>query len=111
MLYTPGCREALLTLRRLRRVLRETGVPADVELVRVDDPDQAKRLNFPGSPTVRINGVDIEPYVTFLPPQPGLACRRYREEGEERPAPSERVLRDAVEMADLVERGVLHRCS
>lgn len=49
--------------------------PAAVELLRIDTEDEASRLRFVGSPTIRIDGTDVQ--------QPdaeptGLTCRVYR---------------------------------
>lgn len=50
-----------------------------IELVNVPDADAATRLRFLGSPTVRIEGTDVEPdadqRLHFT-----LACRVYRTE-------------------------------
>jgi hypothetical protein len=61
VLYFDGCpnREALLA--RLRELLASTGVAADIEQVAVEDCDVAIRQRFLGSPTVRIDGQDVEP--------------------------------------------------
>ena len=41
-------------------VLGELGVDADFEDVDASDPVVARELRFPGSPTIRVDGVDIE---------------------------------------------------
>ena len=43
--------------------------------VLVEDEDTAKRVKFRGSPTLLINGEDIEGVLT--PVEPALACRFY----------------------------------
>ena len=49
---------------------------AEVLVVKVNDASTAQRLQFIGSPTIRINGLDIEADVRAL--EGGrLACRRY----------------------------------
>jgi hypothetical protein len=55
-------------------VLRSEGVDAPVEEVFVEEEAVARRLRFPGSPTVRVSGVDVEPGGQ---PAFGLACRLY----------------------------------
>jgi hypothetical protein len=64
--------------------------------VNVPDPEAAERLRFLGSPTIRVDGRDIEPgadrrteYV--------LACRIYRTEERIAGVPDDRWLRDALE--------------
>jgi hypothetical protein len=45
----------------LREVLAEAGVVAEVERVEVPDLETGERVRFPGSPTIRVDGVDVEP--------------------------------------------------
>jgi hypothetical protein len=61
--------------------------------VPISSEDQAKALLFPGSPTIRINGDDVEPAETNMP---GLACRLY---ANSTGIPSEEVLQMAVARA------------
>jgi hypothetical protein len=45
----------------LHEVLDDAGIDAPVEDINVNDPVLAQSLRFPGSPTIRIDGRDIEP--------------------------------------------------
>ena len=45
----------------LAEVLSEHGVTDPIDRVEVPDLETGKRVTFPGSPTIRINGVDVEP--------------------------------------------------
>ena len=76
VLYFEDCPNYLPTLDRLRTVLREEGVNVDVRKVEVKDASAAEKLGFIGSPTVRINGLDIDAAARSLIGG-GLACRRY----------------------------------
>ncbi len=51
-------------------------MPEPVELVRVEDADAAEAARFLGSPTIRIDGVDVEP-VTSQRTDYGLKCRLF----------------------------------
>jgi hypothetical protein len=42
-------------------VLRELAPGSVLERVLVETPEEAARLAFPGSPTVRVDGRDIDP--------------------------------------------------
>jgi hypothetical protein len=42
-------------------VLAEEGLEAEVELVAVNSDVEARRLRFPGSPTIRVDGRDLFP--------------------------------------------------
>jgi hypothetical protein len=71
--------------------------PAAVRTVEVADEAQAERLNFPGSPTILIDGVDVQPP---LDPASGLTCRVYRRrDGSISPLPDPEDLRDALSRA------------
>ena len=61
ILVAPGCAARQSTLELVRRVLDELAPEARLEVITVDTAEQAAELKFPGSPTVRINGRDIEP--------------------------------------------------
>ena len=45
----------------LREVLAENGVTGEIERIEVPDLETGNRLTFPGSPTIRIDRVDVEP--------------------------------------------------
>ena len=73
VLYFDGCPTYVAAARTLREVLAELG--AEVELVAVDTDEEAKRLRFPGSPTIRVDGRDLFP----VPERRvwALGCRTY----------------------------------
>jgi hypothetical protein len=95
LLWWEGCPSYPETLADLRRVLRDEGVEADVDLVEVESDEQARAERFPGSPTVRLDGVDAIP-----PPETepfSLTCRVYRlRDGRVSATPDPDDLRDAV---------------
>lgn len=61
LLFTPGCAGREPTERRVRDILARRRLSAHVKVVLVENAEQARALRFPGSPTVRINGRDLEP--------------------------------------------------
>lgn len=56
-----GCGHGESTVELVREVLEEIGTAADVRKLWVADTAEAERLRFLGSPTVRVDGVDVEP--------------------------------------------------
>ncbi len=64
ILYSEGCGHSGSTLALVREVLDELGCEAEIRELRVADPAEAERLRFLGSPTVRVDGVDVEPDAT-----------------------------------------------
>ncbi|MFL5926565.1 MAG: hypothetical protein ACJ77E_06485 [Gaiellaceae bacterium] len=93
-----GCPHAEPALELVRRVLAETGIAATVRRVDVPDADTAMVQRFLGSPTIRVNGRDIEPG-THERDQYALSCRVYRTERGMQGEPDERWLRDALHAA------------
>jgi hypothetical protein len=82
--------------RRLEEVMAEIGVEAPVEEIEVCTDEDALRLRFPGSPTIRVDGVDVDPTGAS---QTGsaLTCRVYRlEDGRFSPVPSRDMIRRAL---------------
>ncbi|MCP4541024.1 MAG: hypothetical protein GY832_28140 [Chloroflexi bacterium] len=61
VLYTEGCAATPATIELIRQVAEKKGVPFRLQKILVASPDQALQLEFLGSPTVQVNGLDIEP--------------------------------------------------
>ena len=77
LLYFAGCPNYEALLPHLRRILQREGAETGVELRRVETPEQAARLEFLGSPTVRVGGRDVEATAATRRDF-GLKCRLYR---------------------------------
>ncbi|BBB31791.1 alkylmercury lyase [Thermotomaculum hydrothermale] len=60
ILYFDGCPHARDTLKLIKEIVEELKVDAEIEFIKIRDLEDAKRLNFYGSPSVHINGVDLE---------------------------------------------------
>jgi hypothetical protein len=76
----------------LKEAMARNGVESPVERIEVLTDEDAARLRFPGSPTIRVNGVDIDPSGAE---QMGsaLTCRVYRlEDGRFSPLPSRQMI-------------------
>jgi hypothetical protein len=77
LLYFDGCPNHEALLPRLQSILTRTGIPAEIQLLRIGDDAAAQREHFLGSPTVRVNGRDVEPDAERRTDF-GLKCRLYR---------------------------------
>lgn len=95
LLYVANCPNHAVALERLRAILSSADFHTPVNEVLVSDAAMAQSLKFPGSPTIRINGQDVEPHsgqtTSF-----GLMCRLYSDGSG---VPSEQSLRAAIERA------------
>jgi hypothetical protein len=61
VLVSENCPHREPTLRLVYDALHELGIESTIDEVSVGDVDQARRLRFLGSPTVLVDGNDVEP--------------------------------------------------
>ncbi len=61
VLFAPGCANAEAARDAVERVARAAGVAVEIVSTPVSDQAEARRLRFPGSPTIRVAGRDLEP--------------------------------------------------
>ncbi len=95
LLYFDGCPAYQTALEHLEEVIREEKPDARVEMIKIESDEQARRSRFPGSPTIRINGVDIEPEAGKTKDF-SMRCRLYLEGDRISGWPSKRLIRRAV---------------
>ena len=76
LLYFDGCPSREAFLPRLRELIAQAGVDAPVLQRRVESDDAAQQERFLGSPTLRIDGVDVDPGAAQRDDY-GLKCRLY----------------------------------
>ena len=98
MLTFEGCPHAEPALELVKRVLADSDVGATVRRVDVPDAEAAAAQRFLGSPTIRVNGRDIEPGITERD-QYVLSCRIYRTNSGITGEPDEQWLREALSAA------------
>jgi hypothetical protein len=97
ILYVAGCPNYRPAVERVQKVLVSESLRADIEGILVSSEVAAKALEFPGSPTIRVNGTDVEPNHKNAT---GLACRLYANGGG---VPSEEMIRIALVRANQGE--------
>ena len=98
LLFWEGCPSHPRALADLRDALGEAGIePGSVIVREITSETAARDEGFVGSPTVRIDGVDVQP--PHGEPT-GLTCRIYhRRDGRVSPTPDPADLRDAIRAA------------
>ena len=90
ILYFPGCPNYQPAVEQVERVLCSESLQAEIRSIAVRTYAEARELMFPGSPTIRVNGEDVEPPQASVP---SLACRLYESRSG---IPSEELLRVAI---------------
>ena len=86
----------------LEQALDAEGVAATITAIEVTSDEDAQRLAFIGSPTIRLGGADIDPapVATGAANRYALACRAYRrEDGRIAPLPTLAFVRTALRRA------------
>ena len=78
LLYFAGCPTYLSAESLIAEALYAHGVPAKIELREIKTAEDARQLRFLGSPTIRIEGLDIDPSARGSNDF-GLRCRVYRD--------------------------------
>jgi hypothetical protein len=95
LLYFDGCPHYEALLHRLRELLLRVGAGDRLELRRIPDEPAAQRERFLGSPTVRVDGHDVEPGASERSDF-GLICRLYPARDGLRPTPPDEWILDAL---------------
>ena len=88
LLYFSSCPSYKQALANINAALKEKKLRADVVLINVTSEAKAQQVGFQGSPSVRINGKDIEGRdegFTF-------SCRIYNNNGKPAVAPSKEAI-------------------
>jgi len=94
VLYFAGCPNHEPTVTLVREVLGELGLEAEIREVAVETPEDAEAQRFVGSPSVRVNGRDVDPEAADRT-EYALGCRMYGTSG----VPPKELLKQALREA------------
>jgi hypothetical protein len=96
LLWWEGCPSSDEAHELVRRIMAETGLdPDSLRSIEVDTDETAEREEFVGSPTVRVDGRDIQPPEAGEPI--GLTCRVYHlRDGRISPLPDPEDIKEAL---------------
>ena len=96
LLWWDGCPSSEEAHTLVRSVMADAGLdPATLRSVEVDTDEAAVREGFVGSPTIRVDGRDIQPPPELEPP--GLSCRVYHlRDGRVSPLPDPEDIKEAL---------------
>lgn len=96
LLYTRDCRAWPEALQNLKTVLKELGVADEPSVIAIDTLDEARAHNFFASPTIHINGVDIDPKARRVKRRGVGAGRPYFTDGRSYAVPPTSLIREAM---------------
>ena len=95
LLYYEDCPHYKEAEEALKEVLAEERVEARVNMVKVAKGGEAEAFGFIGSPTILINGHDVEPGMDHTSPFQGH-CRIYQYKGDVSEIPPKDMIREAL---------------
>ena len=95
ILYFDGCPNHEPAQALVSKVAGELSLEPELRLIRVADQEDAERLRFLGSPTIRVDGVDVDPQ-TANREQFALCCRVFTTGDGPAGQPDERLVRNAL---------------
>ena len=98
ILYFSGCPNHAPAVDRVREVLAQEAAPAEMIEVEVTDAATAQQIGFLGSPSVRVNGQDVEPAARAARSF-GMSCRTYTDGDRRAGVPPQEWIRTAVREA------------
>jgi hypothetical protein len=98
VLITPDCPHRDAALALVQQVCEPLGGRADIQGIQIPDQSAAEQLRFPGSPTIRVDGHDIEPGAE-LNVEVAHGCRLYRGAHSLHGLPKDAWLRQALQRA------------
>jgi len=96
ILYTDACPFWKQTLNTINEVAKEFNIAVTVKKTMIASDEEAKQQRFPGSPTVRINGVDIGPAARDIATG-YIGCRIYMYKGKTYDYPPKQMIKSALQ--------------
>ncbi|MEM3068355.1 MAG: DUF2703 domain-containing protein [Nitrososphaerales archaeon] len=115
LLYILDCPWCVKTKELIRESLKELKIKANIEEILIDTNEKARKYHFVGSPTIRINGRDVQEEVSkgrclpceeiaehtqeateFVKQECGCGCRIYFYKGKQYPYPPKEMIKEAI---------------
>lgn len=95
LLYFEGCPNHIPAMEIAREVLNSLDRRDRIDEVQVRTQSEAEAIRFVGSPSIRVNGSDVEPWARNAKAF-GLSCRTYVRGSQHSGVPSRELVRDAI---------------
>jgi hypothetical protein len=95
ILYVADCPHYEAATLEISKALRQQRLSVEVKHIEIRDRDMAEALSFLGSPTIRINGVDIEASARDANGF-GMCCRCYGTSNGKKAGPSAVLIHSAI---------------
>ena len=97
LLSFPECPNARPALQLVEEVVSTLGIQAKIKSLNIGSVEEAETYRFLGSPTIQVDGTDIER--SRRSDQPNYGCRIYQIDGRQSGLPSRQMLVEAIQNA------------
>lgn len=98
MMLSEGCAHKDQARALLSEAIAEAGVEAEIEEIMVRTDEDAKRANVIGSPSIKVEGLDVE-YADREPDETSNGCRYYNTPAGWKPLPEKGMILRAISRA------------
>jgi hypothetical protein len=98
ILYFDGCPHHRPAVELVKEILAEESLTGEIAEISVPDEAGAQARHFLGSPSIRVDGLDVEPEMRSSRAF-GMACRTYVDQGERTGVPPRAWVRGALREA------------
>lgn len=92
LLFFEGCPSYKDALKNLKDAIAEENIETEIEMINVDSPEKAGQYGFQGSPSIRIDGSDLENSNDGY----NYSCRIYTIKGEQTGIPTKEFIREKI---------------
>lgn len=96
LLHTADCHAWKDSLSILEETLKSKGLEVMYEVRLIETEDQARAYKFSGSPTILIDGVDVDPLARNITTYSVNSCRPYFYQGKTYDFPPKEMILDAL---------------
>ncbi len=94
-LWFDGCPNHLTARDALTEMIKELAIDVTIEEIQVESDEAAHAHRFQGSPSIRVNGEDVDPISVEEMPY-GMACRIYSTPEGPKGSPAKATIRAAL---------------
>lgn len=101
-----GCPHAAAAREQAEKAVHLEATDAAIDVIAVETIEAAQRLRFLGSPSIRVDGTDVEPSANDRTAY-GIMCRTYNCGSEAAGTPSIEMIRAAIRRAATPNRSPL----
>jgi hypothetical protein len=96
LLHTEACHAYHQAIDEIEKALKEKGLPVKFEVILITSQDQVDLYRFFGSPTVQVNGEDVDPKAKMVTKYGMSSCRPYFWNGKSYDYPPKEMIMEAL---------------